>query len=99
MNYGQYYFVIILSLSDFSEAKPDADFTTKSYFGDFVYFEADEGKTPSNELNISIEIIDDEVFEERERFAVIIEVSTPLYCFQPSTKVYIYENDGINCYI
>ena len=91
--------IMSLSLSDFSEAKPDADFTTKSYFRDFVYFEADEGKTLVNELNISIEIIDDEVFEERERFAVVFEVSTPSYCIQLSTEIYIYENDGINCYI
>ena len=54
---------------------------------------------PDHELNISIEIIDDKVFEEIEQFEVVLELPTLCDHQLEYAHVFIYASDGINNFI
>ena len=52
----------------------NSDFIASSYFMNVLSFASDEGQTPSNTLNVSIPIIDDELPEHPESFVVTLEL-------------------------
>ena len=72
-----------------------------SYFSSRGIFEADEGGAPTNQLNLSIPlIIDDVIAEDRESFVIVIELQ-PLCetgalvdLQQRSSLIHITDNDG-----
>ena len=55
-------------------AKANIDFIASSYFMDVLSFVSDEGQVPSNTLNVSIPIIDDDLPEHPESFVVALEL-------------------------
>ena len=82
-------------------AEVDEDFRGTSYFSSRATFAADdEGGAPSNQLNISIPLIDDVIAEDREIFVVMIELrplceSGVLFEVQEQCSlVYIVDDDG-----
>ena len=83
-------------------AEVDADFRGTSYFSSRATFAADdEGEVPTNQLNISIPlIIDDVIAEDRETFVIVIELrplceSSALVDVQQwSSLIHITDNDG-----
>ena len=83
----------------------DKDFTGTSYFSSRAIFAADEGETPTNQLNISLPlIIDDVIAEDLESFVIMIELrplcetgalfTVPEQC----SLVHIIDNDSEFCH-
>ena len=76
------------------------DFLGTSYFSSRATFAADEGGDPTNQLNISIPLIDDIIAEDREMFVIMIELqslceSGVLFEVQEQCSlVYIVDDDG-----
>ena len=81
-------------------AEVDEDFCSTSYFSSRATFAADERGAPTNQLNISIPLIDDVIAEDREMFVVMIELrplceSGVLFEVQEQCSlVYIMDDDG-----
>ena len=82
----------------------DEDFTGTSYFSNRTIFATDGGEIPTNQLNVSLPlIIDDIIAEDWESFVLIIELR-PLCetgalvdVQQRSSLVHIIDNDGEFC--
>ena len=77
------------------------DFSGTSYFSSRASFAADEGDTPTNQLNVSFPIIiDDVIAEDRESFVIMIELrplceTGALFEVQERCSlVHIIDNDG-----
>ena len=77
------------------------DFNGTAYFSSRAIFEADEGGTPTNQLNLPITlIIDDDIAEDQESFVIVIELR-PLCetgalvdVQRQSSLIHITDNDG-----
>ena len=86
-------------------AEVDEDFRGTSYFSSRATFAADdEGEVPTNQLNISIPlIIDDVIAENQEMFVLMIELrplceSGALFEVQEQCSlVHIMDDDGKCC--
>ena len=86
-------------------AEVDADFQGTSYFSSRATFAADdEGEAPTNQLNISIPlIINDVIAEDQETFVLMIELrplceSGVLFEVQEQCSlVHIMDDDGMCC--
>lgn len=62
-------------ISNFVHTEVDYDFSATSYFSNRATFAAnEEGEVPTNQLNITIPVVDDHIAEDRESFVVMIEL-------------------------